>query len=161
MEQKPIKRDPSIVEFSKDHHFALLLCWKIREGIRKTIEPTRISQYVVHFFDNDLSNHFSEEENLLFSQLSEKDPLRVQAEDDHAQIRKLVENIRKNKDDETLLVSFADLLDKHIRFEEREFFQYLENTLTKEQLKDVYEGLEKHPVICNEEWRDPFWTAEK
>ena len=157
MDKKPIKRDPSIVEFSKDHHFALLLCWKIREGIRKTIEPTRISQYVVHFFDNDLSNHFSEEENLLFSQLSEKDPLRVQAEDDHAQIRKLVENIRKNKDDETLLVSFADLLDKHIRFEERILFNHLQETLTALQLQKIAASLQARHHNIDIGWEDVFW----
>lgn len=39
--KKPIKRNAAIVEFSKDHHFALLLVWKIREGLKKSIGPTQ------------------------------------------------------------------------------------------------------------------------
>ena len=62
--KKPIKRDPAIVTFSKDHHFALLLVWKIRQGLKNEIETSRIINYATHFFDNDLIFHFEEEERV-------------------------------------------------------------------------------------------------
>ena len=48
--QAPIKRHQAIVSFSKDHHFGLLLVWKIRQGLKKSIDPVRISNYVLFFF---------------------------------------------------------------------------------------------------------------
>jgi len=35
----PIKRNEAIAELSRDHHFALLLVWKIREGLKKAVKP--------------------------------------------------------------------------------------------------------------------------
>ena len=58
----PLKRNAAIVELSKDHHFGLLLIWKTREGLKKSIEPERISRYVIHFFETELKGHFNEEE---------------------------------------------------------------------------------------------------
>lgn len=67
--KKPIKRNAAIVEFSEDHHFALLLVWKIREGLKKSIDPVRINRYAIHFFDTDLTHHFKDEEEMLFNKL--------------------------------------------------------------------------------------------
>jgi len=36
--KKPIKRDKVLQPLSHDHHQGLLLCWKIRTGIKKGIE---------------------------------------------------------------------------------------------------------------------------
>ena len=62
----PLKRHPAIVSFSKDHHFGLLLVWKIRQGLAKAVDAERISKYVLYFFREDLEKHFQEEERLLF-----------------------------------------------------------------------------------------------
>ena len=50
----PIKRHPAIVSFSKDHHFGLLLVWKIRQGLSRQVDPERISNYTGYFFKEDL-----------------------------------------------------------------------------------------------------------
>ena len=62
----PIKRHPSLVAFSRDHHFGLLLVWKIKYGLDNGIAPERISNYVLYFFEQDLEAHFKEEEQKLF-----------------------------------------------------------------------------------------------
>ena len=64
--QTPIKRHQAVVSFSKDHHFGLLLVWKIRQGLGKSVNAERISKYVVYFFKEDLEKHFKDEELLLF-----------------------------------------------------------------------------------------------
>jgi hemerythrin-like domain-containing protein len=52
------------------------------------------------------------------------------------------------------------LLNAHIRFEERELFTHLEKILTPEQLDTVFTQLEKHPVHCEQEWKDEFWVKK-
>ena len=48
---KPIKRNKSIQSISREHHHGLLLCWKIRQGMKKNIEPQRIKVYVDWFYN--------------------------------------------------------------------------------------------------------------
>jgi hypothetical protein len=62
----PIKRHKAIVSFSKDHHYGLLLVWKIRQGLNKEVSAERIINYVLFFFKEDLEKHFKTEELLLF-----------------------------------------------------------------------------------------------
>ena len=35
----PIKRHDALKHFSRDHHFGLLLVWKIREGVKLSETP--------------------------------------------------------------------------------------------------------------------------
>ena len=41
----PIKRSEFLKPISREHHHGLLLCWKIRAGLKKGIEPERIKLY--------------------------------------------------------------------------------------------------------------------
>ena len=139
--EKPIKRNAAIAELSKDHHAALLLIWNIRKAIKNSIEPDRISNYVVQFYENDLLNHFKEEEELLFIHLDASAPLRVQAEDEHKQIHLLIAGIRKNPGDKNLLETFATTLEKHIRFEERVLFNHLQDIIPPDKLSEIASAL--------------------
>jgi len=160
-EQTPIKRHPAIVSFSKDHHFGLLLVWKIRQGLNKAVNPERISNYVLFFFKEDLENHFKEEEQLLFNKLAIDDTLRKRAEADHRSIYKLIVAIEKNKADATLLNQLADELEKHIRFEERELFNHLQNNLNADDLEDIANRFSNSSNIVDEKWEDSFWNGKK
>ena len=160
-ENKPIKRHPAIVELSKDHHFALLLVWKIREGLRKSIEPTRITKYVVHFFDTDLIQHFNEEEEFLFSKLPANNELRAQAEDEHRQIKQLVNDFKLNSSDKSLLEKFASTIESHIRFEERKLFNHLQENLSDQELAEVASSLKVREQEKGPLWEDPFWLEKR
>jgi hemerythrin-like domain-containing protein len=54
----------------------------------------------------------------------------------------------------------CDLINQHIRFEERELFVFLENQLTPQKLDEIFVQLEKHP-LGSEEWKDEFWVKKK
>jgi hypothetical protein len=56
---RPIKRSPALVQLSRDHHFALLLIWKILQGFR--FEPHRIGNYITFFFENYLKSLFKQD----------------------------------------------------------------------------------------------------
>ncbi|CAN5504539.1 hypothetical protein BH11BAC1_BH11BAC1_01310 [soil metagenome] len=159
--QKPIKRSAAIVQFSKDHHFALLLVWKIREGLKKSIEPKRISQYVTHFYDNDLIYHFNDEEEILFKKLSSDNPFRIQAEDEHKNIKQLIDELRKKSGDISLLTRFAKTLEEHIRFEERELFNYIQQNISNDELAEMGASLKKRDHEPDGAWKDIFWEIKK
>jgi iron-sulfur cluster repair protein YtfE (RIC family) len=158
--QAPIKRHPAIVSFSKDHHFGLLLVWKIRQGLNNDVNPERISNYIRYFFKEDLEKHFKEEEQLLFSKLPINDVLRKQAEGDHRAIYKLVAAIEKKKDDAVLLNQLADKLEKHIRFEERELFNHLQNNIATDDLVLIGKRISNSSKTIDENWEDVFWEIK-
>lgn len=156
----PIKRHEAIISFSKDHHFGLLLVWKIRQGLKKAIDAERISRYVLFFFKEDLDKHFTEEEQLLFSGLAVDDRLRKVAEADHRAIRQLIGLITENKHNPDLLNQLADLLEKHIRFEERELFNHLQQNIKEEDLAQIAKRFSNSSQLIDEQWADVFWDTK-
>ncbi|MCK6649465.1 MAG: hemerythrin domain-containing protein [Bacteroidia bacterium] len=157
--KKPIKRSAAIVEFSKDHHFALLLVWKIKEGLKRSIDSKRISKYVIHFFDIDLIHHFADEEKFLFSKLPSNNPLRIQAEEEHKNIKQMVDELKQNSENQDLLKSFAEALEKHIRFEERELFNHLQENVSDNVLKEIASSVKPREHEADGSWDDPFWKT--
>ena len=158
----PIKRSPALVQFSKDHHFALLLIWKIRQGMRLAIQPERINNYIIFFFENYLEDHFREEEELLFVHLDKNNEQGKIAVEDHKVLRQIVEEIKSNPKSESMAIDFADKLEKHIRLEERELFNELQNTLSESELNIVAEKMETaHPAKKEDNWNDAFWLKPK
>ena len=160
-EVKPIKRKPALVEFSKDHHFGLLLVWKIRQGQRTGIPPVRIAQYITYFYEEDLSQHFADEEEFLFPTLPSSHAQRLRAEREHAQIRSLMSSIRQFPSDPEWLMAFADLLEAHIRFEERELFNHLQACITKEELLQLLQNVPPRAHPEDEDWVDRFWERKQ
>lgn len=156
----PIKRHQALVSFSKEHHFGLLLVWKIRQGLANAVSAERISRYVLFFFNEDLKIHFKEEEELLFSKLPATDTLRIQAEEEHKEIYRLIAVITQTANDEELLRQFADTLDKHIRFEERTLFNHLQTNVAPEELEEISKRF-SNSVDLDSKWDDVFWLRKK
>ena len=155
---KPLKRHQAIVSFSKDHHYGLLLVWKIRQGLKKTVKPERISDYVTFIYNEDLGKHIDEEEKLLLSKLEVGDLLRKRAEIDHLAIYTLAIAIEQKKDDPYLLKHLADVLEEHIRFEERELFNHLQKTISTNELKSIEARFSNNSKAIDEKWKDAFWA---
>ena len=153
-----MKRDPNIIPFSRDHHYGLLFCWKIRQGLTKHIDLDRIRQYVLHFWKFNLEDHFAEEELLLFR--DEFDSLCLEAKQQHSRIRSLVQAIEgSGASMEVNYRKLADQVDDHIRFEERQVFPFLEQKMTKEQLSAVGEHLGRlHKKPAEDNYQDAFWS---
>ena len=157
---KPIKRNPALVEFSKDHHFGLLLVWKIRQGQRTGIPPVRIANYVSVFYEEDLAQHFADEEKYLFSKLPAENPQRRRAEKEHAEVRALISSIREDPFGHHWLKEFANLLEAHIRFEERELFNQLQASMSQEELLQLLKEVPARPHMDEDAWKDKFWERK-
>jgi hemerythrin-like domain-containing protein len=160
MENKPLKRNKNIVQLSKDHHFTLLFCWKIRQGLKMNIQPARIRGYVDYFWEHHMLPHFREEECILF--ISVNDERVEQAIRDHREIKKAISGLSYKEGNELMvaLTALADKVDAHVRFEERELFPLLETVLTGEQLDEIGKNLasEKSPP---DDFADQFWLLSK
>lgn len=155
---KPIQRAVALQPLSREHHQGLLFVWKIREGIKKGISIDRLRAYTGWYFKEHIRPHFFQEEKILQPLMGDH-PLAQRMNHEHQMIRELIIDI----DTDTLkgdLVQLADLLDKHIRFEERELFNYLQETLDKEKLDALTPLLAEHEECCVE-WKDEFWVEKK
>lgn len=85
-------------------------------------------------------------------------PLLVRMKEEHEHIRELILNMDEEADKRTLVL-LADLVNHHIRFEERELFAWLESNLAPDKLDQIFEQLEKHPVH-DDTWTDEFWISK-
>jgi hemerythrin-like domain-containing protein len=153
-----MKRHQGIVELSRDHHFGLLFCWKLRQGTKKGISTARMRPYVQYFWDNHLRKHFGEEETLLFSLL--RDDLVEQAMLEHKHIKQLVEAVTHAtavSSDE--LNTLANTVDDHIRFEERKLFPHMEQQLAEKELAELGLRMQQlHAVPEKDDYADEFWV---
>lgn len=149
-----------MVKFSQEHHFGLLLCWKIREGIKRNIEAKRIASYVLFFFDNDLQHHFAEEEENLFSKLNDDDVLKQQVLNEHRLIYEMIKKFRSTDATHEQLNAFASLLDNHIRFEERTLFNHIQQKLSDDELKELLKQERNKNDDLDKRWADCFWEKK-
>lgn len=151
-----MKRHESIVILSREHHFGLLFCWKIRQGLNKQVPAERIQPYVKHFWNNHLQEHFKEEETLLFTLM--EDDLTERARAEHTQIIQFVTAVSNTPAQHELLNSLADALDNHIRFEERILFPHMEKELSEDKLVKLGDRLKHlHPEREKDDYPDEFW----
>ena len=157
----PIKRHQALVSFSRDHHFGLLLVWKIKQGLAKAVNPERITDYVLYFFEQDLQQHFREEEQMLFPKLPAGNVLRIQAEKEHAMIYALINQLRNERNNTELLLQFAETLKEHIRFEERELFASMQELLSDTELEIITSHDDKRSNEVDANWGDVFWEINK
>ncbi|HLV23506.1 MAG TPA: hypothetical protein VKY36_01855 [Moheibacter sp.] len=149
--EKTIKRHPALKQFSRDHHFGLLLCWKIREGFRRNVEPERMKKYTDWFFESYQKPHFESEEKYMFSLLPDDDRQKKRAIAEHRRLERLFNDQEEVK---RALSLIEEELDQHIRFEERILFAEIQKIATEEQLQKI-EEVHQDPVL--DDWGDEFW----
>lgn len=156
MDKKPIKRSEHIVKLSRDHHASLLFCWKLRQGTRRFTEKDRIIKYLRYFLDHHFIPHFKEEEEFLFKPV--QDEIVQKAIDDHQNIKALINELIDDEKSAThdQFATLADMVDAHVRYEERILFPHIEEVLTTEQLEIIGKKIPAEPLLDN--YADDFWS---
>lgn len=150
---KPLKRAKELIGLSREHHHGLLLCWKIKTGISKHIEPERMERYARWFYITHLLPHFEMEEKYIFTILDPNNEMVNKAIEQHRNLQIL---FNKGVYSNQILQEIQELLYAHIRFEERELFSILqlEGDLNKLQIPEEYAIM---PLFIDNE-TDPFWV---
>lgn len=158
MKKAPIKRNENILKLSKDHHASLMFCWKLRQGIKQHADEKRMNAYVDYFWNHHFSEHFREEEEILFAPL--QDELVKKAIADHQQVQAFIKTLSgpAARDPYATFAKLADLVDDHVRYEERILFPHLEQKLSESQLEEIGKQLPDHAIKDN--FEDEFWIRD-
>ena len=148
----PIKRNENLKAISREHHHGLLLSWKIRAGLKKEIEPSRVKKYLDWFYVNHLLPHFELEEKYVFTILGEDNDLVKKALAEHRRLIRLFETEAATV---TNLSLIEEELESHIRFEERILFNQIQTVATEEQLELIKKVHTEDKFVDN--ITDAFW----
>jgi hemerythrin-like domain-containing protein len=157
-ELKPIKRSKQLTPLSREHHDGLLFAWKLRQGLNNKTPIETLRSYCYWYWKHRINQHFRQEEDILLKFIPCDNKMAIQLKEEHNDIRELILSISHNPDTTTISM-LADFVCRHIRFEERSLFVYLEESLTQEQLNDISRQLEMEPV-CSKEWKEEFWLRK-
>ena len=149
-----MKRSRELRPLSSEHHQALLVAFQLKKGLAGHAESAGAPRDLPGLLglarrteENVLRAHAKAEEELLGEYLPAADMARLRAE--HAEMRRLVDAARtaKTNDLRAQLGQFADLLERHVRWEERELFPYAEDHVDAEALADIGGELERRLVL--------------
>ncbi|WP_018342327.1 hemerythrin domain-containing protein [Cytophaga aurantiaca] len=137
----------------QEHHRGLILCHNIHQGLRKNIEPERIQKYCAWFFKEHIEAHFNVEEQYIFPLLGNSHPFVKKALREHRKIKRL---IYESEDVMKSINLLEELMEAHIRFEEKNVFTELKKITTTE-FKNALRNNFRTATNVNE-WSDIFWS---
>jgi hemerythrin-like domain-containing protein len=152
-----MKRSRELRPLSAEHHQALLVAFQLKKALEGHPEAAGapkdlpgLLSLARRFEEKVFSAHAGAEEDLLGAHLTAPDLKRLRAE--HAELKRLVELARRSPpaDLRASLGAFADLLERHVRWEERELFPYAEDHLDGEALASIGGELEKRLVLAGQ-----------
>lgn len=155
----PLKRIDALIPLSHDHHHGLWLSLKIRSGFKKGIEPVRIKNYTDWFFEEHMQPHFDLEEKYVFPILGNDHELVKRALAEHRKLNRL---FTASSDLQRNLVLIEEMLENHIRFEERILFTEIQCVAAPADLQTittVHSAQNDHRVSVDS-WEDTFWKYE-
>lgn len=129
-----MRRHQQLQDLSREHHTALQLALRAKRAAQSgdTAQIAASAAVCVEAFSVELDPHFVIEENELLPALAqhgEHDLVRRTLAD-HEQLRSLV--VQLAQPDAATLHSFAELLNSHVRFEERELFEVAQRYLAEQ-----------------------------
>lgn len=135
------KRHPSLIPLSREHHAALLLAFRLLQGLpptRQPDSPQAQAQDTIRFFHTRLTTHFQAEEEALFPLIRRTLPPTMSLLDrllaEHAEMRHSVQALEQ-ADRPSLparLKAFGQILRRHVRSEERDLFPMCEANLAED-----------------------------
>lgn len=140
-----MRRHEVLIPFSREHHHGLLLAQLMKMGAppyRGMPEsPADKIRYAKAKAEHLLKPHFLREEKVLFPFLAEKAPAIMKAYgslyQEHRLIIDLLGGMNPEEPDEYLMDDFGQLLDAHIRKEERGLFQEAQQELKEEDWEQL------------------------
>ncbi len=133
-----MKRHPGLIKLSREHHAALVLAKRAQRLGSETSEAAApFLAEVAQAFANESEPHFLAEESGLLAALDAagQAALAERTLADHQALRALARRLAAG--DAASLCRFGELLEAHVRFEERELFPHAESILPPEVLADI------------------------
>ncbi len=153
-----MKRSRELRPLSSEHHQALLVAFQLKKGLAGHPEAAGAPRdlpgllNLARSFDEQLfRTHARAEEELLGTCVTADDMARLRTE--HAELVRLLGSARTARppDLRAQLSAYADLLDRHVRWEERDLFPYAEDHVDEATLASIGADLERRLVISRGE----------
>jgi hemerythrin-like domain-containing protein len=159
-----VLRDKSLIPLSHQHQRALALCVRIdRAQPIRDVDLEAWQAEIEQHFTQEMSIHFSAEESVLFPaarQLPELIPLVEELTAQHASLRKSFSDAEGRRMSAESLPLFAQHLSAHIRKEERQLFERMQQLMSPGELKglgtqlaDTLKDAAKSCAVVNEATR--------
>lgn len=131
-----------MIQLSRDHHQALGQAMAMRRA--NDDNAAEVAAEFVTFFDQHADPHFNIEEQVLIRMFIEfvdpataDDPVVTQVLREHGEIGAQVEVLRGGEASTDTVRELGELLDAHVRLEERQLFPMIEDQLTEAQLTEL------------------------
>ncbi|RJP68126.1 MAG: hemerythrin domain-containing protein [Ignavibacteriales bacterium] len=144
-------RHKALTHLSQEHHQGLILAQLLKpnapdySGLPRTISGK--TDYAIKFYSSSLAGHFIKEEVILYPLIKGKNPkidsLFADVFSEHKRIGKLVEELKIVGNHEKTLYELGQLLEAHIRKEERILFPLIQELIPAEILQKLEEMLNK------------------
>lgn len=147
-----LKRDAALVALSRDHHGVLVQALALRRaaGPPATLAQARAAAVTyLRFHEAEIRGHMADEEDVLLPLTAGTDPhgaARIAAE--HREIEALAAALREahagGVDPRPIMQALGELLDDHVRFEERGYFMRVQERLDGVALEHLGRALGEH-----------------
>jgi hemerythrin-like domain-containing protein len=146
-----MRRHEILVPLSREHHQGLLLAQLMKKGAPPykgmPESPSDKIRYAKVKAEQLLKPHFRREEKVLFLFLADKAKEMMEAYaslyDDHRRLMDLIDRLNPQDPDVDLMDDFGQLLDAHIRKEERGLFQEAQHELKEKDWEQLGRLLEE------------------
>jgi len=151
-----VRRHPSLVPLSHDHHHTLVVARALREAAAAGEEARReaAARFLRHY-GLAVVRHFREEEELVFPLLPLEPPELDRVLSEHQRIRVLARRLRDEPVAPEQLSALGTLLEEHIRLEERVVFELVQQHVPEQALG----SLRLAPREEQPERGGPVWGA--
>jgi hemerythrin-like domain-containing protein len=141
-----MQRDKALVPLSRQHQHALALCVRIdraRSSIKENLEFWQ-AEIVAHF-QGEVRSHFTAEELVLFPAARKFETLASLVEElsgEHTVLRKDFAQAEARTLSVEGLLAFAQRLSGHIRKEERQLFERMQELMSPEEIAAIGSALQ-------------------
>jgi hemerythrin-like domain-containing protein len=152
-----MKRHLAIQPLSRQHHTALLAVLLLKKGIDRQADPLVMRSFLQQVWDQQLQPHFDAEEQFLLPLIQTGLPT-VASEilAQHAQLWSLYRSVLANASADNLQ-AFVQLLEAHIRKEERQYFPAIEASLDEAALAQLASQLPEEKKATCLQFAPRFW----
>ena len=134
-------RDPSLIPLSRQHQHALALCVRLERALEAGAVDLSDWQLEVHqHYANEVQFHFAAEEKVLFPAARRFPELASLVEEltgEHGRLREQFVHAGQGAMNQRELETFGKLLSTHIRKEERQLFETMQQRMRPEELKTL------------------------
>lgn len=134
----PVLRNKNLIPLSHQHQHALALCVRIERAALAGVpdlEPWQAE--IQQIFEQEVRIHFAAEEKTLFpaaEEFADLCELVAELREEHAKLRALFSQAAERALDQEGLRTFGQSLSAHIRKEERQLFEAMQQRMTAEGL---------------------------